>query len=198
MLPHSVYMEQTPNPATMKFVSNRYLVPDLNFSFEYIKAEDTADSPLAAKLFQFPFVAGVFIAGNFVTVTKIEGIDWVDIQLELRDFITEFLNGGGEAILADSLPKVNEEDSTPSNEPEREYNELEMKIIDILDEYVRPAVANDGGAIEFSSFKDGTVEVVLKGSCSGCPSSTVTLKNGIETMLTRMVPEVERVEALNG
>lgn len=199
VLPHSIYMEVTPNPATMKFVSNRYIVTDINNSYEYTSADQCADSLLAQQLFRFPFVKSVFMAGNFITVTKSEAVEWADIQLELKDFVAEFLNSGKEAVTINEEPAatIADADSTTSETP-KELTELEQKIVDVLDEYIRPAVANDGGAIEFNSFKDGTVEVILRGSCSGCPSSTMTLKNGIETLMTRMIPEVQKVEALNG
>ena len=198
MLPHSIYMEETPNPATMKFVSNRYIVPDVNRSFEFTSADQCQNSLLAQRLFQFPFVTGVFMAGNFITVTKSDLVEWPNIQKEVKAFITEFLNEGNEAVFIEEESNGETAKAGETEVETKELTELEQKIVDILDEYIKPAVANDGGAIEFNSFKEGTVEVILRGSCSGCPSSTMTLKNGIETLLGRMVPEVQKVEAING
>lgn len=193
--PVSVYAEMTPNPATMRFVSSRLLVPDGRM-LEFRKAEEADTvSPLAAKVFDLPFVTGVFISGNFITVTKNDSIDWDLVQLELREYIQEYLNTDGRVVLADApaqhLADANER-ATTHTDP---VTEEDRKIIQVLEEYVRPSVEGDGGHIAFRSFKDGVVTVTLRGSCSGCPSSMVTLKGGIENLMRQMVPGVREVIA---
>tara|TARA_R110001592_G_scaffold148998_1_gene374361 strand:+ start:6142 stop:6771 length:630 start_codon:yes stop_codon:yes gene_type:complete len=203
--PYTIYAEMTPNPNSMKFVSNRWLVTN-DKSYEILADQRVGGpSPLAEKLFSFPFINGVFIAGNFVSVTKSEAIEWQDVLLELRDFISEYLNSEGGIVIREEFLNAPEEntnetksnDST-SNSNNKDYTDFEKKIAEILDEYIKPAVESDGGAIELDSFEDGVVKVILKGSCSGCPSSTMTLKHGIESMLKNMLPEVKEVEAING
>ena len=204
--PFTVYAEMTPNPNTMKFVSNRWLVTN-DKSYEILANQRVGGpSPLAEKLFNFPFINGVFIASNFVTLTKSDIIEWQDVVMELRDFITEYLNAEDGVVIREEFlnaPKatvVNEtaSDNTATNNEAKNFTDFEQKIVEILDEYIKPAVESDGGAIELDSYKDGVVKVVLKGSCSGCPSSTMTLKAGIEQMLKNMLPEVQSVEAING
>ena len=198
--PVQVYAESTPNPSTMKFVVNRPLLIDN--SVEYSDVSQTKSSPLASALFQFPFVKGVYIKNNFVTVTKVPVIEWMEIQHELREFILGFFNEGKVAVTElpppseKSLSKAQDKKSVVHETP-LNPTEAESKIIDILDEYIKPAVEQDGGEISFKSFDDGVVSVVLRGSCSGCPSSTLTLKAGIEQLLKRMVPGVESVVAEN-
>ena len=193
--PVQVYAESTPNPATMKYVVNRPLLIDN--SVEYGDISQTKSSPLAAALFQFPFIKGVYIKNNFVTVTKVPVVEWIEIMHELRDFILQFFNDGKVAVT--ELPPPQEKKETNSIVHENPLNptEAESKIIEILDEYIKPAVEQDGGEISFKSFDEGVVSVVLRGSCSGCPSSTLTLKAGIEQLLKRMVPGVESVVAEN-
>jgi len=203
--PYTMYAEMTPNPNTMKFVANRWLVTN-DRSYEVLANERVGSpSPLAEALFNFPFVNGVFIAGNFVTITKSEAIEWQDIMIELRDFISEFLNTeGNEIIRAEFLTaepeavSVSSDGDSAAATPSTDLTDFDKKIVEILDEYIKPAVESDGGAIEFHSFDAGTVKVVLKGACSGCPSSTATLKGGIESLLKSMLPEVKEVEAING
>ncbi len=198
--PHNIYAESTPNPATMKFVSNRYLVVDGNV-YEYGLEDDTENSPLAAKLLNFPFISKVFIASNFVAITKTDIIEWQDVIHQLRDVLGEFLNTDGIVIKvsANDLSEVEEKKSTIETPKRDDLEGIEAKISDILDEYIRPAVESDGGAIHFHSFNEGKVSVVLKGACSGCPSSTMTLKAGIENMLKEMLPnQITEVEAING
>jgi len=203
--PYTMYAEMTPNPNTMKFVANRWLVTN-DKSYEVLANERVGSpSPLAEALFNFPFVNGVFIAGNFVTITKSESIEWQDIMIEIRDFISEFLNTEGNVIIREEfLNAPDEEEVTTSIEGVEvatlkvDLTDFDKKIIEILDEYIKPAVESDGGAIEFHSFEEGIVKVVLKGACSGCPSSTATLKGGIESLLKSMLPEVKEVEAING
>lgn len=174
----NVYTESTPNPATMNFIVNKLLI---NGSVDYPTKETAEHSPFAKELYKFSFVNGVFFASNFVTVTKTEGSDWNDLE----PIIKEFVKG---AVEAEYKVQVEEQE-----EVQFEGTEAEIKIQQILQDYVRPAVEQDGGAIHYKSFTDGVVTVELRGSCSGCPSSTVTLKAGIENLLKRMVPEVTEV-----
>lgn len=199
--PYTFYAEMTPNPNTMKFVANRWLITN-DKSYEILADQRVGGpSPIAEKLFVFPFINGVFIAANFITVTKSESIEWQDVMIELRDFITEAINEEGSVIIRDEfLNAPEEEDVEVENKvvAPKDLSEFENKIVEILEEYIKPAVEADGGAIEFDSYEDGLVRVVLKGSCSGCPSSTMTLKGGIESLLKSMLPEVREVEAING
>lgn len=203
LAPFTIYAESTPNPNTMKFVANRLLVQG-DKTFEILADQRVGGpSPLAERLFGFPFVNGVYIAGNFVTVTKSEAIEWTDVVMELREFIKEFLNTDGmEVISKDALEQEvqTEEVSEEGNDVRsaKEYTDFEKRISAILDEYIKPAVESDGGAIVLDSYEDGVVKVILQGSCSGCPSSTMTLKGGIESLLKNMLPEVKEVEAING
>ena len=175
----NVYTESTPNPATMKFIVNKLLI---NGSVDYATKEAAEQSPFAKELYKFSFVSGVFFASNFVTVTKTEGSEWED----LLPILKEFVKGAVESELAVQL----EEQPEAGN---FEGSDIEVKIQQILHDYVRPAVESDGGAITYRSYDEGVVTVELRGSCSGCPSSTVTLKAGIESLLKRMVPEVTEV-----
>ncbi len=175
----NVYTESTPNPASMKFLVNKLL---LNGSVDYPNKESAEASPFAKELFKFNFVNGVFFASNFVTVTKTDDAQWGDIEAILK----EFVKGAVEAELP--VREMVQEET-----PAFEGTEAEVKIQQILHDYVRPAVEQDGGAIHFKSFDEGVVTVELRGSCSGCPSSTYTLKAGIENLLKRMVPEVTEV-----
>jgi Fe-S cluster biogenesis protein NfuA len=191
--PTAIYAESTPNPAAMKFVSNRKLIEGTAIDFS--TKELAKASPLAMKLFSFPFVTGVFIASNFITISKTNQIDWFDIQTDLREFLQDYLSQGlpvlTQKVVTEKSEIVNELDVIG----EKPTNETDIKIAQILEEYIRPAVEGDGGAITFKSFKNGIVTVVLQGSCSGCPSSTFTLKAGIEGLLKRLVPEVTEVVA---
>jgi len=197
--PHTIYAESTPNPTTMKFVSNRYMVVD-GHQYEFTPDEDLSNSPLAAKLLNLPFVSKVFIASNFVAVSKTDLIEWEDVIHQMRDMLSEFLNAGGKVILKSKEDEYEtEEASVSAGREESEFSDIEKKVSSILNEYVRPAVEGDGGAIELHSCDEGKVKVILKGACSGCPSSTMTLKNGIESMLLDMLPgEIKEVEAING
>lgn len=197
MIPTNVYAEMTPNPKTMKFVADRVLVPG-NGVAEYATIADAkGSSVLAEKLFGFPFVQGVFIMSNFITVTKTDSIDWDLIVYELREFIREYLMENEVAVEKVPEPKneVNQKQAIKKEEEDVVPTEFDDQIRQILAEYVQPAVESDGGLIDFKSFKDGVVTVTLRGACSGCPSSVSTLKGGIETMLTQMMPEVKAVEA---
>ncbi len=174
----NVYTESTPNPATRKFLVNKLLT---NNSVDFPTKESAEKSHFARELFKFNFVTGVFFASNFVTITKAEGADWQDIEPILK----EFVKGAVESEL-----NILEKEEAAAN---FEGTETEIKIQQILHDYVRPAVEQDGGAISYKSYNDGVVTVELRGSCSGCPSSTITLKSGIENLLKRMVPEVTEV-----
>ena len=200
VVPHNIYAESTPNPATMKFVSNRYLVVDGQV-YEYGLDDDLDNSPLAAKLLNFPFISKVFIASNFVAITKTDIIEWQDVIHQLRDFLGDFLNNDGVVVKVSAMEmeNVEEKKSTISTPKRDDLEGIDAKISDILDEYIRPAVESDGGAIHFHSYDEGKVSVVLKGACSGCPSSTMTLKAVIENMLKEMLPnQITEVEAING
>lgn len=194
-VPVSVYAEMTPNPNTMKFVVNKNLVEGAGLEFN--SSMDSSASPIATKLLNFPFVENVFISGNFITITKNDKIEWDLVVMDVRQFITDFLKEGNlviaENVDVEALAKANQAiDESSLNVV---TNDLDKKIIETLDEYIRPAVENDGGSIDFKSFENGIVTVVLRGSCSGCPSSTVTLKHGVENLLTRTIPEVKEVIA---
>lgn len=184
----TVYAESTPNPASMKFVVNSYLQEE--GSVEYTSRAQTGNSPLANQLFGFTGITSVFIAANFITVTKIDGLDWFDLMPVVREFIHGFFQSGEKVFIGPV-----EQTADASIERTKTASALESKIIETLDEYVKPAVEQDGGAIHFKSFENGVVTVVLKGSCSGCPSSSVTLKSGIEKLLKQLIPEVTEVVA---
>ncbi len=191
-----VYAEVTPNPAVMKFGTNKPLT-ETDVEYKNID-EANASSPLAQALFNFPFVKEVFISENYISVTKFDMASWEDIYPEVRTFIRNYLQGGKQIIK--ELPKqaTVKNGSTPS---QKNLSETALKIVDILDEYIKPAVASDGGNIAFQSYDPATkiVHVILQGACSGCPSSTITLKNGIETMLKDMLPnQINEVVAVNG
>ena len=180
-----IYTEITPNPASLKFVADKVIHP--SGSADFPDPDSTADAPLPAKLFEFAYVKGVFLGHNFVTVTKAEEKQWEEIIPPLKQTIKAFLESGQPALLNVEVPvaaDAGDEDPTI------------RRIKQLLDENIRPAVAMDGGDITFESFTEGTVKLKLQGSCSGCPSSTMTLKMGIEGLLTRMVPEVKQVEAV--
>jgi len=184
--PIAVYSEMTPNPVTMKFVINFLLIDEVGKNIEFRTKEKAAVSPLAKKIFEFPFVNGVFITSNFITVTKDESCEWYEVISEIKELIKTQL-ATGEPLLTGEL--IAEEAEVPVNIS----GDIEQKIIALLDQYIRPAVEGDGGAIHFKSFANGTVTVMLKGSCHGCPSTNTTLKQGVENLLRRMLPEVEKV-----
>ena len=198
-VPVTVYAEMTPNPATMKFVTNKYLI-GTGESAEFNSAAETKGfSPLAEALFELPFVNGVFIAANFVSIAKTDNISWDFINMQLREFIREWMADDKDVIT--KIPEVQDEAQESSEDkPKKVYKESEfdIAIANLLDEYVRPAVENDGGAIDFCGYEEGVVTVVLKGACAGCPSSTQTLKGGIENLLKQHIPEVTEVIAENG
>jgi NFU1 iron-sulfur cluster scaffold homolog, mitochondrial len=197
-VPITVYAESTPNPAVVKFVANK---PLADGTYEFKNIDDATEAPLAMALFGFSFVKEVFISANYVSVMKYNVVEWQEITMELREFITNYISEG-KVVLNDAiLQQKTEQPSSATQTTKKELSDFDKEIISILDEYVKPAVASDGGNIAFDSFNEDTktVKVVLQGACSGCPSSTVTLKNGIETMLKEMLQgKVMAVEAING
>ena len=200
-VPTTVYAESTPNPGVMKFVVNRAIIQ--GNSLEFMNIDEAKNAPLANKLFHFPFVKEVFIAKNFVSLTKYDMMEWEDVVMEIREFIREYLADGGVVIEevqeAGSKEDVQDAVQQPEEIIPEELGEIETRIVEILEEYVAPAVESDGGNIKFISYEDGKVSVLLQGACSGCPSSTVTLKQGIENMLKEMLPTlVNEVVAING
>jgi Fe-S cluster biogenesis protein NfuA len=186
----SIYTEMTPNPETMKFVANKLLYPGKSIDFPDV--ESAKPSPLATELFGFPFIRAVFIASNFVTLTKTAETDWDDVIPAIRQFLKEYLEEGKGVINEDEIV-VRKSDS--SNDIQADDSDVVKRIKELLDNYVRPAVEMDGGAIQFKSYEDGKVNLMMQGSCSGCPSSMITLKAGIEGMMKRMIPEVKEVVA---
>lgn len=194
----TVYAEVTPNPSTMKFVASRKIVPA---TFEFKNIDEAKDSALALALFQFPFVKQVFLDENYVSITKYEVAEWDDITMELRELIRDFIADGKDVVSLDIQPQNKPEVVLTQNQTPPDLDDTSLEIIDILEEYVKPAVASDGGNILFKSYEkeSKTVNVILQGACSGCPSSTFTLKNGIETMLKNMMGDrINEVVALNG
>lgn len=194
--PITVYGESTPNPSALKFVVSRMLTKN---AIEFKNIDQTAASPLAKELFNFPYVKEIFIDENYISVTKYEIISWDEITLELRTFIKQYIENGG-TVLDETVIVATKK--TEENK-EQEFDKLDVtsqQIINILEEYVKPAVAADGGNIAFESFDEETkiVKVILQGACSGCPSSTFTLKSGIENMLKSMLNDEKiQVEAIN-
>ena len=190
-----VFAEMTPNPMVMKFVSTKVL---LDGFVEVKSKDDAAEVPLAKAIFnEFDFTKEVFISDNFVAVTKNVSVEWHEVMVAVRTFITEYLQNGGK--ISNATPQKHE--SPVENLMNREYTETEQKISDILKEYVAPAVESDGGKISLMEYvpETKTAKMLLQGACSGCPSSTATLKGGIENLLKQFVPElVEKVEAVNG
>ena len=186
----SIYTEMTPNPETMKFVANKLLYPGKSADFP--DAESAKPSPLATELFGFPFIKAIFIASNFVTLTKTNETEWDDVIPSVRQFLKEYLEDGKPVINEEEMATVKKESS---NAVEADDTDVVKRIKEMLDNYVKPAVEMDGGAIQFKSYEDGILNLMLQGSCSGCPSSMITLKAGIEGMMKRMIPEVKEVVA---
>ena len=188
----SIYTEMTPNPETMKFVANKLLYPGKSIDFA---DEATAKpSPLAQELFAFPFIKAVFIASNFITLTKTADTeDWQDIIPTIKQFLKDFLEEGKIVVNEEEVAAM--KSTSGSNEVSADDDDVVKRIKELLENYVKPAVEMDGGAIQFKSYENGTVNLAMQGSCSGCPSSTITLKAGIEGMMKRMIPEVKEVVA---
>ncbi|WP_406685002.1 NifU family protein [Seonamhaeicola sp. MEBiC1930] len=196
-VPVTVYAEATPNPSVMKFVANKKIATAL---FEFTSIDDAKLSPLATELFHFPFVKSVFLEENYVSITKYDIAEWQDITVQLRELIKTFIENGKDVVLPEAVEKLEK----TTHQKDSNFDALDdtsKQIVNILEEYVKPAVASDGGNIQFLSYDENTksVNVLLQGACSGCPSSTFTLKNGIENMLKEMLPgKVNMVEAING
>ena len=193
----TIYAESTPNPSVMKYVANKLIVPAL---FEFKNIDEAKDAPLAKELFLMPFVKEVFMDQNYISVTKYDIAEWEEINHELREKIRNFLMTGQEAVGANTVQKEKEKAPTTLLHTEN-LDDTSKQIVDILEEYVKPAVASDGGNIMFDSYDEEskTVNVILQGACSGCPSSTFTLKNGIENMLKNMMGDkIAQVIAING
>lgn len=187
----SIYTEMTPNPETMKFVANKLLYPGKSIDFQ--DETSASASPLAMQLFTFPFIKSIFIASNFVTLTKTADTeDWQDVIPSIKQFLREYLEEGKSIINEEELAARKTESS---NEVSADDGDVVKRIKELLENYVKPAVEMDGGAIQFKSYEDGKVNLMLQGSCSGCPSSMITLKAGIEGMMKRMIPEVKEVVA---
>jgi len=185
----SIYTEMTPNPETMKFVANKLLYPGKIIDFPDV--ESAKPSPLAIELFGFPFIKSVFIASNFVTLTKTVDTEWDDVIPAIRQFLKEYLEEGKPVINEDEVVVLKSEGNTI----DADDDDVVKRIKELLENYVKPAVEMDGGAIQFKSYNEGVVNLMLQGSCSGCPSSMITLKSGIESMMKRMIPEVKEVVA---
>ena len=184
-----IYTEITPNPSSLKFVLSQTLVPKGSADFPTL--ESAAEAPLAKKLFDFKFVERVFLGSNFVTLTKLDSFQWEEVIPIVKDFLKGYISSG-QPILSEKFL----EEIQAANVTDPVDDEVTQKIKSLLESHVRPAVAMDGGDIIYEDFQDGVVKLRLQGSCSGCPSSTMTLKAGIEGLLTRMVPEVTSVEAV--
>ena len=199
-VPTTVYAESTPNPKVMKFVANRAIIQ--GDSVEFMNIDEAKNAPLAVKLFHFAFVKEVFIARNFVSITKYDAMEWEDVVMEVREFIREYLSKD-KPVIHEEIEEITSKSQQEPIQAEivqpEQLGEVEKRIVDILEEYVAPAVESDGGNIRFVSYKEGTVSVLLQGACSGCPSSTVTLKQGIENILKKMLPTlIDEVIAING
>lgn len=196
-IPVTIYAESTPNPSAIKFVANKKIV---STAFEFTSIDKAKVSPFATELFHFPFVKNVFIDENYVSITKHDAADWNEITMELREFIRSYIENGKEIVHNNALEITKNNEASKEQEFEA-LDDISKEIVNILEEYVKPAVASDGGNIQFESYdaESKTVKVILQGACSGCPSSTYTLKTGIENMLKEMLKgKVETVEAING
>jgi len=190
--PVMLYTEETPNPEALKYVTNRMLYRGIaDFNEKELAAEW---SPMANTLMELPYVKSVYFNNNYVTITKEFNYEWAEIMLKLKEFVKNYIENGG-AIVQEGFAEYAEKISAEQNATQfsGEDGDIARKIKELIDMYVKPAVEGDGGNIEFKSYEKGKVYVVMQGSCSGCPSSTVTLKSGIEGMLKRMVPEVQEV-----
>lgn len=195
-IPVEVYAEVTPNPSVLKFVANKMLVEN---DLEFKNIDEAKNSPLAIELFSFPFVNEVFISENYVSITKFDVVEWDEVTAEIRSYIKQFI-ADGKTIAHSNTAQKKPSVSQNTTDSASNLDDISKQIISILDEYIRPAVAADGGNIMFDSYDENTqtVNVILQGACSGCPSSTITLKNGIENMLKQLIPgKIEQVVAIN-
>ena len=192
--PTTVYAESTPNPNVMKFVVNKKIVDDV---YEFKNNTETENAPIAKSLFSFPFIKEVFLDFNFISITKKSSSSWDENVMDVREFIRTFIQDGNVLI----HEEFSKENSNPIEVNTENVDDISKQIIEIIEQHVKPAVASDGGNILFQSYDKETknVNVILQGACSGCPSSTVTLKNGIENMLKQMLPGmIADVNAING
>ena len=185
----SIYTEMTPNAETMKFVANKLLYPGKSIDFPDEAA--AGPSPLAKELFAFPFIRSVFIASNFVTLSKTPDTQWEEVIPTVREFLKQYLQDGKPVINEDEIVAK----PSGSNDVHADDSDVVKRIKELLENYVKPAVEMDGGAISFRGYDEGVVTLMMQGSCSGCPSSMITLKAGIEGMMKRMIPEVKEVVA---
>ena len=198
---YTIYMESTPNPEVMKFVANKILTED---SIELLNNKNSDQVPLAMELFKFPFIKSIFISYNFISITKNNDIDWHEISTEVREFINNYLNKNG--FVNNFKSSENFESQLKDDDiiqhkhiDTKNLSDFEKNIVSIIEQYIQPAVAADGGSIVFKSFEEGVVYVILKGACSGCPSSTITLKQGIENLLKQKLGnDIKEVMAYNG
>ena len=197
----TIYMESTPNPKVMKFVANKILTED---SIELLNNKNSDQVPLAMELFKFPFIKSIFISYNFISITKNNDIDWHEISSEVREFINNYLNKNGFVNNFKSSENIesqikNDDIIQHKQIDTKNLSDFEKNIVSIIEQYIQPAVAADGGSIVFKSFEEGVVYVILKGACSGCPSSTITLKQGIENLLKQKLGnDIKEVMAYNG
>ena len=190
LIPVNIYAEITPNPLVMKFVVDKVI--NNNNIIEYKSVKEAKDCPLAIELFNFPFIKEIFIAKNYISIYKYDLVEWEDITLEIKDFLRNYIQQGKPLFI--NLPR-----KKPVVKNTVAKHAIDSKIIAILDEHVKPAVEMDGGNIEFHSYKNGVVSLILQGACSGCPSSTITLKSGIEQLLKKLLPnQITDVVAING
>tara|TARA_R110002050_G_scaffold290260_1_gene443789 strand:- start:120996 stop:121592 length:597 start_codon:yes stop_codon:yes gene_type:complete len=196
-VPVTIYAEMTPNPKAMKFVANIALITN-GKSYEFNEVSQAQNSPLAKVLFTFPFVKGVMLSQNFVTINIMDGLSWDDVVMEVREYVTNYIQAG-QPIMDESAPEVVKKEVkkefTPLPKP-GEVRDIDNKIKHILKEYVSPAVENDGGAISFISFEDGELKVKLSGACNGCPSSTQTLQYGVQNIFEKLLPQVTKVTSV--
>ena len=198
---YTIYMESTPNPEVMKFVANKILTED---SIELLNNKNSDQVPLAMELFKFPFIKSIFISYNFISITKNNDIDWHEISTEVREFINNYLNKNGFVNNFKSSENIEsqlkDDDIIQHKQIDtKNLSDFEKNIVSIIEQYIQPAVAADGGSIIFKSFEEGVVYVILKGACSGCPSSTITLKQGIENLLKQKLGnDIKEVMAYNG
>jgi len=188
-----IYTESTPNPESLKFVTSRFLLKGAVAEFKN-KEDANAQSPLASMLFEIPFIQQVFVSNHYISITKKQEYEWFEITPEIKQSLKDFILSGKEMFSADFYKPINQVHDTPTNDEV----EIDEKIKALLEKYVKPAVEMDGGHIAFKSFENGIVTLLMQGACSGCPSSSATLKNGVEGLLKRMIPEVTEVVAEAG